>query len=275
MVLPYINMNPPRVYTCSLSPPPTSLPIPYYFLTCIQISQEAGQVVWYSHLLTSFPWFVVIHTVKGFGVVNKAEVEFLLELSCFVNDPIDVGNLISGSSAFYESSFNLWKFSVHVLLKTGLEDFEHYLASVWNEYNYMTVWTFFGTALFWDWNESWRFPVLWPLLSFQNHWHIELPFSSVQLLSHVQLCTTHRRQPTMLRHSWVLQARTLEWVAISFSNAWKWKVKMNSLSCVQINDPMDCSLPGSSIHGISQARVLEWAAIAFSLLACEMSAIVQ
>ena len=100
------------------------------FLTCIQISHEAGQVVWYSHLFQNFPQFVVIHTVKGFGVVNKAEVDVFLELSCFVNDPRDVSNLISGSPAFSKSSFNIWKFSVHKLLKPGLEDFEHYFASM-------------------------------------------------------------------------------------------------------------------------------------------------
>ena len=93
------------------------------FLTCIQISQKAGQVVWYSHLLNNFPQFVVMHTVKGFGVVNKA-VDVFLELSCFFHDPADVGNLISGSSAFSKSSLNIWKFTVHVLLKPGLENFE-------------------------------------------------------------------------------------------------------------------------------------------------------
>ena len=78
------------------------------FLTCIQISQEAGQVVWYSHLLQNFPQFVVIHIVKGFGILNEAEVDVFLELSCFFNDPTDVGNLIFGSSAFYKSSLNIW-----------------------------------------------------------------------------------------------------------------------------------------------------------------------
>ena len=92
------------------------------FLTCIQISQEAGQVVWYSHLFQNFPQFVVIHTVKGFGVVNKAEVDIFLELSCFFDDATDVGNLISGSSAFSKSSLNIWKFKFHVLLMPGLED---------------------------------------------------------------------------------------------------------------------------------------------------------
>ena len=87
-------------------------------------------MLWYSHLFQSFPLFVVIHTVKGFGIVNKAEVDIFLELSCFFNDPVDVGNLISGSSAFSKSSLNIWKFTVHVLLKPGLENFEHYFASV-------------------------------------------------------------------------------------------------------------------------------------------------
>ena len=122
------------------------------FLTCIQISQEAGKVVWYSHLLKNFPQFVVIHT--GIGVVNKAEVDVFLELSWFFDDPADVCNLISGSSAFSKISLNIWKFMVHVLLKPGLENFEHYFASVWDECNHAVVWTFFGTALFGDCNES-------------------------------------------------------------------------------------------------------------------------
>ena len=95
------------------------------FLTCIQISQEAGQVVWYFHLLKTFPQFVVIYTIKGFGVVNKAEVDDFLELSCFLDDLKDVGNLISGSSVFSKTSLNIWKFLIHVLLKPGLENFEH------------------------------------------------------------------------------------------------------------------------------------------------------
>ena len=90
------------------------------FLACIQISQEAGQVVWYSHLLKNFPELVVVHTVKGFDIVNKAEVDVFLELSCFFDDLVDVGNLVSGSSAFSKSSLNIWKFTVHVLLKPGL-----------------------------------------------------------------------------------------------------------------------------------------------------------
>ena len=138
------------------------------FLTCIQISQEAGQVVWYSHFFKNFPQFVVIHTVKGFGIVNKAEVDVFQELSCFFDDPMDVGNLISRSSAFSKSSLTIWKIMVHILLKPGLENFEHYLTSVWDECNCVVVWAFFGTAFLGNWNENWPFPVLWPLLSFPN-----------------------------------------------------------------------------------------------------------
>ena len=87
-------------------------------------------MVWYSHLFKNFPQFVVIHTVKGFNVVNDAEVDVFLEFSCLVYDPVDIGNLISGSSAFSESSLNIWKFTVHVLVKLGLENFEHYFTSV-------------------------------------------------------------------------------------------------------------------------------------------------
>ena len=87
-------------------------------------------MVWYSHLLKNFPQFIVIYTVKGFGTVNKVEVDVFLELSCFFDHPVDVGNLISGSSAFSKSTLNIWKLMVHVLLKPGLENFEHYFANV-------------------------------------------------------------------------------------------------------------------------------------------------
>ena len=99
-------------------------------LVCIQVSQEAGKMVWYPHLLKNFPQFVVIHTVKGFSVVNEAEIDVFLELSSFFDNPADVSNLISGSSAFSKTSLNIWKFIVHVLLKPGLENFEHYFTSV-------------------------------------------------------------------------------------------------------------------------------------------------
>ena len=138
------------------------------FLTCIQVSQEAGKVVWYSCLVKNFPQFVVIHTVKGFGVVNTAEIHAFLELSCFFDNPVDVGNLISSSSAFCKSSLNIWKFMVYALLKPGLENFEHYFTSMLHECNFAVVWKFFVIAFLWDWNENWPFPVLWPLLSFPS-----------------------------------------------------------------------------------------------------------
>ena len=125
------------------------------FLTCIQISQKADKVVWFSHLFKNFPQFVVVYTVKGFGVVTKAEIDVFLKSCCFFDDPVGVANLISGSSAFSKSSLNIWKFTDHVLLKPGLENFEHYFASVWAECDCVVVWTFFGIAFLWDWNENW------------------------------------------------------------------------------------------------------------------------
>jgi len=120
-------------------------------------------------IFQSLLWF----TVKGFDIVNKAEVDVFLELSCFFDDPVDVGNLISGSSAFSKFSLNIWKFMVHIVLKPGLQNFEHYFANVWDECNCAVVWTFFGIAFLRDWNENWPFPVLWPLLSFPNLRQIE------------------------------------------------------------------------------------------------------
>ena len=100
------------------------------FFTCIQISQEAGKVVCYFHLLKNFPQFVLINSVKGFSIVSKGEVGIFLELSCFFYNPMDVDNLNSGSSAFSKTSLKIWKFTVHVLLKSGLENFEQYFAGV-------------------------------------------------------------------------------------------------------------------------------------------------
>ena len=167
------------------------------FLTYIQISQETGQVVCYSHLFKNFPQFVVIHTVKGFGIVNKAEVaccspwgfkeldrtewlnwtdwDVLLSLSCFFDGPMDVGNLISGSSAFSKSSLNIWNFMVHILLKPSLENFEHYFAAV----------------------------------------------AAKSLQSCLTMCEPIDGSPPGSPVPGILQARTLEWVAISFSNALK------------------------------------------------------
>ena len=117
------------------------------FLTCIQVSQVAGHVVWYSHLFQNFKQFIVVPTVKGFGIVNKEEIYFFLELSCFFDYPKDVGNSISGSSDFSNTSLNIWKFTVHILLKPGLENFEHRFTSLWDECNSVVVWAFFGIAL--------------------------------------------------------------------------------------------------------------------------------
>ena len=100
------------------------------FLTCIRISQESGQVFWCLHLFQNFPQFIVIHTGKGFGIVNNAEIDVFLKLSCFFDDPADVGNLISDPSSFSKTSLDIWKFKVHVLLKPGLENFEYYFTSM-------------------------------------------------------------------------------------------------------------------------------------------------
>ena len=102
----------------------------------------------------------MIHKVKGFGIENKAEIDVFLELSCFFDDSADVGNLISDSSAFSKTSLNIWQFTVHLLLKPGLENFEHYFTSVWDECNCVVVWAFFGIASLWDWNENWPLPIL-------------------------------------------------------------------------------------------------------------------
>ena len=138
------------------------------FLMCTQISQELPPERRSGIPISkSFPQFIVIHTVKGFGIVNKTEIDDFLEFSCFFDDPVDVGTLISGSSAFSKTSLNIWKFMVHILLKPDLENFKHYYTSVWDECYCGVVWVFFGIAFLWNWNENWPFPVLWLLLSFQ------------------------------------------------------------------------------------------------------------
>jgi len=131
------------------------------FLTCIQISQEAGKVVWYSHLFKNFLQFIVIHSQKLWHSQKDKS-------TCFSGTL-----MISDSSAFSKSSLNIWKFSVHVLLKPGLENFELYFASMWDECNCVVVWTFFGIFFLWDCNGTWPFPVLWPLWVFQICWQNE------------------------------------------------------------------------------------------------------
>ena len=135
------------------------------FLTCIQISQEAGQVVWYSHLLKNFPQFVLIHTVKGFGIVNKAEIDvFFLNSLAFsmIQWMLAIRFLVLLS--FLKPAWT----SGSSWLKPGLENFEHYFTSMRDECNRLLIRTFFGIVFLWDWNENWPFPVLWPLLSFPN-----------------------------------------------------------------------------------------------------------
>ena len=128
------------------------------FLICIQFSQEASKVFWYSHLL-NFAQFVVMHTVKGWSTVNEAEIDDFLESPCFFCCQTNVDKLISRSSIFYKPSLYIWKFLFHVPLKSIFKDFEHYLDNMWNECNCMVAWTLFHIALLWDWNEKWPFPV--------------------------------------------------------------------------------------------------------------------
>ena len=143
------------------------------FLTCIQISQEAGQVmVWYSHLFQNFPVYCDPHSRRFWHSQESRNI--FLGFSCFFDDPADVGNLISGSSAFSKTSSNIWKLSVHKLLKPGLENFEHYFISIWDECNCAVVWAFFGIAFLWDWNENW--PLKWYIFPFLLSF--SLPFSS-------------------------------------------------------------------------------------------------
>ena len=140
------------------------------FLTCIQVSQEAGQVVWYAHLFQNFPQFIVIHTVKGFGIVNKAEIDVFLELSCFFDDPSDFGNLISGSSASSKTSLNIWKFMVHVLLKPGWRTLSitflaYEMSTIVWWFEHSLALPFFGigmkTDLFQSCGHCWVFQISW------------------------------------------------------------------------------------------------------------------
>ena len=143
------------------------------FLTCRQVSQETGQVVWYSHLFKNFPQFVVIHIIKGFGIVNEAEVDIFVEFPCFLYDPVDVGNFLSGSSAFSKSSLYIWKFSVHILLKPGLKEFEHCLAGMWNEHSCTVVRTFLALPFFGIGMKTDFFQFCSHCWVFQTCWHFE------------------------------------------------------------------------------------------------------
>ena len=132
-------------------------------------------MVWYSHLFKSFSQFVMIHTVKGFSLANETEVDVFLEFPCFLYDPENVDNLISGSTAFSKCRLNIWKFSIHIMLKTSLNDFEHNISSMGDECNWLVYWTFFGIALLGNWDEDWPFPLLWSLLGLPDSWHLHEP----------------------------------------------------------------------------------------------------
>ena len=138
------------------------------FLTCTQVSQEAGQVVWYSHLFQNFPQFIMIHTVQGFDIVNKAEIVVFLELFAFlmIQQMLAIWSLVP--LPFLKPAWTSGSSWFTYCWSPGLENFEHYFTSVWDECNYVVVWAFFGIACLWDWNENWPFPVLWPLMSFPN-----------------------------------------------------------------------------------------------------------
>ena len=136
-------------------------------LTQIKVSQETCKVVWYSHLFKNFPVCYDPHSQR-LHHSQWSRSRCFCENPMLCPYPMNVGNLISGSSAFFKSILSIWKFTVRILLKSGLENLGHYFACVWDEYNCAVVWALFGIAFLWDWNKNWPFPVLWPLMSFPN-----------------------------------------------------------------------------------------------------------
>ena len=207
----------------------------------------------------------MIHTVKGFSTVNEAEV--FLELSFLFYDPSDVGNLISGSLAFSKSSLYIWKFSVHILLKPSLEDFEHYLVSMWSECNCVIVWKFFGIAFLWDRNENWPFPVLWNWksslakkrittkkvnmdnavgLSWRRWWHptpVLLPGKSHGQRSLVG-CSPWGRE----------ESDTTERLHFHFSLSCLEGGNGNPLQCSCLEDPRDGGAWWAAVYGVAQSQ---------------------
>ena len=201
-----------------------------HILACIQISQEAGQVIWYSRLFQNFPQFDVIHTIKSFGVVKTAKVDVFLELSCFFDDPVDAGNLISSSSAFSKSSLNIRHFTGKVTLKPHSENFEHYFACVWDDCNCVVVWKFFGivflgigmkTDLFQSCGHCWVFQICWYIecstftASSFKIWNSSSGIPSPPLaLFTVMLPQAHLTSHTRMSGSrWVI---TLSWLSVSW-----------------------------------------------------------
>ena len=135
-----------------------------HFLTYIQTFQETGKVIWHSHFLKNFPQFVVVLFVKGFGIISEADRNVFWDSLAFSM----IQWILSIWSLVLQTSLYIWKFSIHVVLKLSLKDFEHYFASKWDACNCMIGWTFIGIAFLLDWNENWPFPALWPLMSFPN-----------------------------------------------------------------------------------------------------------
>ena len=237
------------------------------FLNCIQVSQEAGQVVWYFYLFKNFPQFVVIQTVKDFGIVNKAEVDVFQNSFAFFDDPTDVGNLISSSSVFSKSSLSIRKFTVHMLLKPGLENFEDYFASVWDECDCAVVWTFFGTA-FTSYGYCWVFQIFWHIecstftaLSFRI-WNSTTGIPSPPLALFIVMLpkahlTSHSR---MSVYRWVIIPSWLSGSWRSFlyhSSVYSWHIVISSASvqfssvaqsCLTQCDHMNRSMPGLPVH---------------------------
>ena len=220
------------------------------FLTCIQISQEAGQVVWYSHLFQNFPQFLVIHTVKGFAIVNKAEIDVFLELSRFFHYPADIGNLISGSSAFSKTSLNIRKFWTLWSHNSILFLFHpEHMKSAIVQYGCLSS----------------SYCVIVPANRRGTRTKNSAAAAAKSLQSCPTLCDPIDGSPPGSPVPGILQARTPEWAAISFSNAWKWKVKVKSLSHVWLFvTPWTAAYQAPPSMGFFQAKVLEWGAIVFS-----------
>ena len=164
---------------------------------------------------------------------------FFLELSCFFDDPADVGNLISGSSAFSKTSLNIRKFTVHILLKPGLEKFEHYFTSMWDECNCVVVWEFFGIAFLWDCNENWPFPVLWPLLSFANllaYWVWNTEWSKAKTNRVLpRKCTGHSKHPLPTTQEKTLRMDITRWSTPQSDWLYSLQPKMERLYTVNKN----------------------------------------
>ena len=235
-------------------------------MTCIQVSQEAGSDVVF-HVFKNFPKFVVIHAVKGFSIVNEAEVDVFLEFFCFLYDPTDVGNLIPGSSAFSKFRLNIWKFTVHVFLKLGLWNFEHYFAKVWDECNCAVIWhslvlPFIGigmkTDLFQSGGHCWVFQICWHIecstftVSSFRIWNSSTGIPSppvalfVVMLPKAQL-TSHSR---MSGSRWVITPSWLSGLWRSFLYSSMYSCHLVLISSALLGPYHFCPLLSPSLHEI-------------------------